>query len=172
MSLSLLQSLFLWLLYCLKMLIVKKVIWTIVRIVLFFFEVKKVFLLLTLAMLIKLYERAKEYDDALSQPDIKQKCHKQYDQLWDIIVKLCLNFTLVLYYSQQKIALWQWTFYSERVNRKVCLCYCTQLDCCSWVGRGWSVLTEKQHETLLCSDHASMGIFGGKDILTAHSKRR
>lgn len=55
------------------MLIVKKVIWTIVRIVLLFFEVKKVFLLLTLAMLIKLYERAKEYDDALSQPDIKQK---------------------------------------------------------------------------------------------------
>ncbi|XP_030589798.1 calcitonin gene-related peptide type 1 receptor [Archocentrus centrarchus] len=31
---------------------------------------------------------------------------------------------------------------------------------------------QRQHETVLRSDHASMGIFGGKDSLTAHSKKR
>lgn len=42
---------------------------------------------------------------------------------------------------------------------------------CQWA-RGWSVLTEKQHEILLGEDHASMGIFGGKDLLTTPAHRR
>lgn len=42
---------------------------------------------------------------------------------------------------------------------------------CQWA-LGWSVLTKEQHEILLGEDHASMEMFGGKDLLTASAQRR